>query len=1095
MTLTKTEKVTEVIFKAAPGFNHRAAQRFYDIVMKMDDASAFTFMEFTLANMLEEDISKNLRAYQGRLDTVIKKRIEETKRATIRSVSKNYDAEQSVAFAQALTLMEKSLISKDDNRLSGGALADFNRMHPRGDGGRFKTKVVNSGGFMSPKQAKQLQFSQGTKKFADEKGEERHLSAKERRRFAEDYQQLANFLQAVQHTSRNPGDNDTYVTFKDLKSGRTYTDRVTTTNPNKVHWNPTQETIEEIETRPAALSAGGAYFGLTSALGGEANPRSNDRLRRINELDQSAASDFTSAWMRAGEGEEGNRNAARYDRITAGSQLLGTMSAPGSKAQVAARMAQFVGEHGPEAEAVIGPHARKTAYRYRGTSKTPDKQLTQSYNAALQRAKMENATDPFRRTPEGRRANLKRPSDLSPVQMAAARVAAERRSPTNDEIDSALPQVISFMRGKLPKAGLYNLQLASGNTPPSQGVLIDKNGKIVDEAVGFGDDHYLPFNLKKLKDLRGGQYVRTRSVGGPTAEDIYTGLMAGASQITVVSRSGTFQVTFAPDFKGSRRYNDKALRMTRRYEQILDAVQSEQVDREGVMDEMRSAITQEVREEYAGLGVNARDMRKEIDRRLDEYKADPELSGRDMDRIQRIAALRAVAQGGDRDAQSYVRQIEAEVAAEKEYKFRLNGPGYEAALNALAEQFPYYITTKSDVEANPERKRNPDKGYVEPGRNRPTAARAGLFGTAVNPGNKFSASRADFQGQRAVRRGGTPNGRLTPVEKPEEKLEAKPVEKPKSRVEEIRQERQAADAAVALRDAIAVQPNARRSFHGMDDDQFRTWVKNPANFKEFDQWANEMESVANATEEGRRAYGNAFLDYKVATGKVGSRGFDKALAGTWTARPMVFDGPAYKPEAATEAVMAEFNRLKASRHGVVTDRPLQDMTDDELHSEINKVGEIADTHQRYGDLDLETRKELAQGTISNDTRNYVLEKPENAAAYLETVQRVRALKAHGPVARPQVATNAPRPEQAAQVRASAEREQQYENVVSRVAELRRALEDTREPSAAGALSSVENVERRLEMANRPGADYDQILSQNQQELQMVDRLRRTMGLD
>jgi hypothetical protein len=1004
MALTKVETDREVIFKAAPGFNHKAAQRFYDAVMKMDDDEAFTFMEFTLANVLEEDIAKNLRAYQSHLDKVIKKRIEDVKRATIRSVSKSHDPQQTLAFSQALTLIEKDL--------SGGALADFNEVHPRGSGGRFKTKVSNSGGYMKPQTARQLGFDQGNKKFSDEKGDERHLSAKERQRYAEDYQQLANFLQTVQ-SSGNPGDYDTYVTFKDLKSGHKFTDRVSSTNPNKVKWNPTHETIDEIETRPSTLTAGGAYFGLTSALGSTAGPGGQGRMERLNNFDQQGANEFANSWLKAGMDQQQNSNATRYDRIHAGSKLLGDLSAPGSKTQMAARMAQFVGDHGAEAEAVFGPQTRKSAYRYRGTSKEPDKQLVRSYDAAVQRAKMANATDPYRRTPEGRAANLKRPSDLSPVQMAAARVQAERRNPTAEEVDSALPQVISHMRGKLPKPGLYNLQLASGNTPPSQGVLIDKNGKIVDEAVGYGDDHYLPFNLKKMKHLNGGQYVRTRSVGGPTSEDIYTGLMSGASQLTVVSRSGTFTVTFADDFKGKRRYNDKALRMSRRYEQILDAVQSEQVDREGVMDEMKNVITQEVLGEYANTGTSAADMRVEINRRLDEYKADPELSGRDHQRIQQIAALRAAAASGDtsRDARAFVRQVEADVAAEKEHKFRLNGPGYDAALQALAEQFPYYLTVHSDVEANPERKSTKDRGYVEPGRNRPTAAQAGLYGTKVNQGRKFSASQADYQGTRAVQRGGTRNGTLTPVEAAgEEKVAegaAKPGEKPKSVVEQVREERKAADAALALRNAVAVRPEDRESFHNMSDEEFRSWVKNPTNFGTFDAWAQRAEQVATQTPEGQRAYGQVFRDYKVGAGKVGGKKFDKTLAGQVT-KPMEFDGDAYKPGATPEQRAMEMRKIGGERHGVATDRPLQDMTPQELDSEVRRVGEILEVQQRYGNLDMDARKELVQGTVNNTTRNHVMESADNALGYLETVQRMRTLRANAAdETRPNVTTNQP----------------------------------------------------------------------------------------
>ena len=71
--------------------------------------------------------------------------------------------------------------------------------------------------------------------------------------------------------------------------------------------------------------------------------------------------------------------------------------------------------------------------------------------------------------------------------------------------------------------------------------------------------------------------MRTRAAGGPSTEDIYTGLMSGVRQIQVASNSGVFTVEFDPDFRGSRRYNDKAKRMVERYGSILESVGSNQL--------------------------------------------------------------------------------------------------------------------------------------------------------------------------------------------------------------------------------------------------------------------------------------------------------------------------------------------------------------------------------------------------------------------------------------------------------------------------------------------------------------------------------------
>ena len=331
------------------------------------------------------------------------------------------------------------------------------------------------------------------------------------------------------------------------------------------------------------------------------------------------------------------------------------------------------------------------------------------------------------------------------------------RQPTDAEINEGRRAVYEHLEGKLPAQDLYGLQLASGNTPPSEGVLINARGEIVDQAVGYGDDHYIPFNLKKLKQLKGGEYIRTRSVGGPTTEDIYVGLMSGAKQMTVVSRSGTFTVKFEEDFKGKRRYNDKARRMTRRYAQILDAVQSEKVDRATVPGYVRQQITEKVQRQFPGESRTVH--RQIIKDRINEYKEDPDLTPEDQAFISRMVEARFTDDSESRDAKAFRRQTTNDIMRRKGYRYKLDGAGYASGLEALREQFPYYITVEHHIKdtediQNLER----DKGYVEPGRNRPTEAQAGLYGTKVNEGQKFSASHADFQSYRATQRGGTPNG-------------------------------------------------------------------------------------------------------------------------------------------------------------------------------------------------------------------------------------------------------------------------------------------------------------------------------------------------
>ena len=127
-------------------------------------------------------------------------------------------------------------------------------------------------------------------------------------------------------------------------------------------------------------------------------------------------------------------------------------------------------------------------------------------------------------------------------------------------------------------------------------------------------------------------------MGGLTSEDIYTGLITGARRVTVVSRSGTFSMEFEPDFRGGRRHNDKALRMTRRYEQLLDAVQSKQVSSGAVPIEVQDALRAQVLEEYP-YERSRKALNAKYQTALEEFRADPELGPQD-EKMLRFIRLR-----------------------------------------------------------------------------------------------------------------------------------------------------------------------------------------------------------------------------------------------------------------------------------------------------------------------------------------------------------------------------------------------------------------------------------------------------------------------
>ena len=241
-----------------------------------------------------------------------------------------------------------------------------------------------------------------------------------------------------------------------------------------------------------------------------------------------AGKDFNQAWNERSKSEYGSDVGMAYHRIGAGAHALQTIAGGNPKAQVAIAVGKYVGAHGAEAEKVLGPHARKSAYKYRGVERAP--------------------------------------KDLP-----------ERGASQDDYHDT----LVGRISRNIPSAGVHALNLASGYTAPSHGYLLDKKGTVVSEAHGYGDDHYLPFRLSGLSRMKDGSYIRTRSTGGPTTEDIYAAGVSGATGFTVASRQGTYTVGFDPEFTHDKRFGDIALGMSKRYGKILDAVDKGNVTAKG----------------------------------------------------------------------------------------------------------------------------------------------------------------------------------------------------------------------------------------------------------------------------------------------------------------------------------------------------------------------------------------------------------------------------------------------------------------------------------------------------------------------------------
>src|SRR6476661_3930464 len=86
--------------------------------------------------------------------------------------------------------------------------------------------------------------------------------------------------------------------------------------------------------------------------------------------------EFERRWNNRSQ-QDYSTTGGMYDRIGAGAHVLNEAGkhTGNAKLRLAGTAGEFFGKYGPQAEAVVGPHMRRTAYRYRGTERTPDAAL------------------------------------------------------------------------------------------------------------------------------------------------------------------------------------------------------------------------------------------------------------------------------------------------------------------------------------------------------------------------------------------------------------------------------------------------------------------------------------------------------------------------------------------------------------------------------------------------------------------------------------------------------------------------------------------------------------------------------------------------
>lgn len=482
-------------------------------------------------------------------------------------------------------------------------------------------------------------------------------------------------------------------------------------------------------------------------------------------------------------GPEQGRLKSMFGRFNAGADVLEHQGH-----DKLAGMARFMGEYGPEAERVMDPRVRQAAYRYRGTEKEPDIELMRHMNAPQMNVVEAAARESGHGDVSERvKAGTNRMGVTPPVE-GSLRYRLQQADRTGEHVteDQLAMQVRSdvaashLMRTIPLDRMVSDLSRKSGNILPSQGVLIDADGDVVSQAVGFGDDTYLPFDYSNMKrSMRGGQYVRTRVQGGLTGEDIAAAVNGGARMVTVVSSSGVHSIEFDPNLRGTRAGSDKARAMSRRYLQILDAVENSGLYTQDIDPREKSRLRAQAAE-MAG-SHQGQDFQEAYKRLETEARAkSSQLSEEEMDGLMDQATKMVASEGGSRSPDKqrqrindvYV-ELEQQASKEKASKLRLNAEGYHVALQTLQQQFPYFIR---NVEYQPlastdseegflnsrgqqptagslrQRLKSTDEGYMRPGGTRAHTVQSGFYRTDdARPGMKPAMGGARFADEEAAR--------------------------------------------------------------------------------------------------------------------------------------------------------------------------------------------------------------------------------------------------------------------------------------------------------------------------------------------------------
>lgn len=413
------------------------------------------------------------------------------------------------------------------------------------------------------------------------------------------------------------------------------------------------------------------------------------------------------------------------DRIQRGFQLTGQLGSlisniPLTEAKVAGGALSGVSAAGAALTPAALKRIEETNYRARGKKRALPREFSEiqrspamadlhalySMPAAQGQARWEGTPD----APGLRQYLLDQSAQVqasnlrgTPAHLMSALVeSALMTSETPQEYASSIGReaaVVSLIRAIPYDKQAAELAVSAGKEPPSQGIIIRDDGQAKEMYQGVGPDTFLPFSGRSMSELPNGQYVRSRTLGGPTPEDLKALVVGGAKSATVVSASGVYTIHLNPDMSRAQLASPDVLAIGSNYERMLQQVQESRTYIKDISPMEKRQIERDAIDQ--GYAKGTKEFQAQVQQVTDQLRAEQADIGDDA---RQNATREANEEADDMVKRGFIQpsqhgQVAAELFAEKERalsadkvrKLQLNAEGYKYALDALALQYPQVI--------------------------------------------------------------------------------------------------------------------------------------------------------------------------------------------------------------------------------------------------------------------------------------------------------------------------------------------------------------------------------------------------------------------